>query len=63
MKLPYDTLDMDTLSELSALITLLLMSNESGAFQPEYKDHLVTVRDELNNQIITQMNIPTDYDS
>ena len=62
MKLPYEQLDMDTLSELSALITLLLMSQESGAFQPEYKEHLVTVRDELNNKLITNMNIPTEYD-
>ena len=62
MKLPYDELDMDTLSELSALITLLLMSSESGAFQPEYKLHLNEVRDELNNRLISQMNIPTNYE-
>ncbi len=62
MKLPYDSLDMDTLSELSALLTLLMMSDTKGALQPEYITHLTEVRDELNNRMIEKMNIPTEYE-
>jgi hypothetical protein len=63
MKLPYDTLDQDTLDELSALFTLLLMTEEAGALQDEYKAHLTEVRDEINTQIVENMNIPNNVDT
>ncbi len=63
MKLPYTTLDQDTLAELSALFTLLLMTEEAGALQDEYKTHLTEVRDEFNTTIVNNMNIPNNVDS
>ncbi len=58
MKLPYEHCDQDTLAELSALFTLLLMTDEAGALQDDYKTHLTDTRDELNQVIVNRMNIP-----
>ncbi len=58
MNLPYDTLDQDTCAELSALITLLLLTEQADALQPDYKVHLNNVRDELNTTLVSRLDIP-----
>jgi hypothetical protein len=61
MKLPYEQLDAQTIFELNVLLDLVLMSEQAGGFQPEFRDHLIEVNEELRKQSFIKVSQEFDF--